>query len=456
MEVWFRIGPKSSGKGEGNIPMTDTAIVVCPRRGLSEATLLDLDVAGLGLLTRSLLTAQRAGFERLLVVASADQLPGLQRRVAGEPRLAGRIRWVDAAAELTSLSERSVVLVPSLVLQPDALRAWRQRVDAIEGTTVPVGVDAGPWVVASGLLQACINAARNGLAGLERFRHEVCGQGTPETVQWDGPAPEVVRSAQDVPTVERRMIRSQRSAEDGPIVDRFVNRTLSEPITRRLVRWPITPNQITVISLGTGLFGAWLLAYERTATSLLGLMLFQFSVVLDHVDGEVARLRFQFSRLGKWLDNFSDHVVDLAVIACVAWRAAAGESGTVMLLGMVAAVGVTGSFLVVFWSSLAGQQDTTRQQARRGAAGLTAMANRDGFCLALWATLLLGRPVWLLWTLAVGSNVYWMVWLVVCGIPARAKAGTVRIGGAETQAEALSGTNGRAEKGKSQPSDSVC
>src|SRR5512146_1544586 len=98
---------------------------------------------------------------------------------------------------------------------------------------------------------------------------------------------------------------------------------LSEPITRLAVRWPITPNHVTIISLLAGLLGAWLLAREGAAATLCGLLLFQLSVVLDHVDGEIARLTFQFSRLGKWLDNFSDHAVDLAVIACVAWRVAA-------------------------------------------------------------------------------------------------------------------------------------
>lgn len=216
------------------------------------------------------------------------------------------------------------------------------------------------------------------------------------------------------------MLRAQRSAEDGPIVDRFINRTISERITRLAVRGPVTPNQVTVASLLTGLLGAWLLAQTSFAASVSGLLLCQLSVVLDHVDGEIARLKFQFSRLGKWLDNFSDHVVDLAVIACVAWRVAvAGEAWSVAPLGIAAAAGVTGSFAVVFWWSLAERHASGNQKARRGVETLTSMANRDGFYLALWTTLLVGRPAWFLWTLAIGSNAYWVVWLALCGFPAR-------------------------------------
>ena len=402
--------------------MIDTAIMVCPRDGLAEEALLGLDVAGLALLTRSLLTARQAGIGRLVVVASAAQRRTLQRQVAAEPRLDGCVDWADAAGDIEPRPPRSVVMIPFIILQADALRAWRQRAEGVDGAAIPVGFDAGPWAVPSALLAACVHAAREGRAGLERFGEQVRSQGRLQAVPWEGIDPETIRSAGDVPAAERRMLRAQRSAEDGPIVDRFLNRTLSEPITRFVVRWPVTPNQVSVLSLLTGLLGAWLLAHDGAATTLCGLLLFQFSVVLDHVDGEIARLKFQFSRLGKWLDNFSDHVVDLAVIGCVAWRvAAAGAAGSVAALGLAAAVGVTGSFLVVFWWSLGGRRDSVSEKARRSAKTLGSMANRDGFCLALWATLVAGRPAWFLWTLAIGSNIFWLAWLVLCGIPARAK-----------------------------------
>jgi hypothetical protein len=80
---------------------------------------------------------------------------------------------------------------------------------------------------------------------------------------------------------------------------------------------------------------------------------------------------------------------------------------------------VTGAFLVVFWWSLSGQPQDVRctAAARRVAPALSALANRDGFCLALWATLLLDRPTWFLWILALGANAYWMAWLLTYGLP---------------------------------------
>lgn len=217
------------------------------------------------------------------------------------------------------------------------------------------------------LLSACVHAARTGRAGLERFGGQLRSQGQLQVAPWDGMDPETIRSAGDVPAVERRLLRAQRSAEDGPIVDRFLNRTLSGPITRLAVRWPVTPNQVTVLSLLAGLLGAWLLAHAAAAVTLGGLLLFQLSVVLDHVDGEIARLKFQSSRLGKWLDNCSDHVVDLAVIAAVAWRMAVGGSGASVLALLGAAVlGVTGSFLVMFFWTLRGGRNASGEPSQRG------------------------------------------------------------------------------------------
>jgi phosphatidylglycerophosphate synthase len=141
-------------------------------------------------------------------------------------------------------------------------------------------------------------------------------------------------------------------------------------------------------------------------------------VVLDHSDGEVARLRFQFSRFGKWLDNWSDHVVDLAVIAGLTWRASPGlDAGQRLWLGLAAAFGATVSFLLVFDWTVRGGGATAGASSQGPADRLIAMANRDGFCLTLWGTLLIGRPDWFLWALALGANAFWFLWLMVCGMP---------------------------------------
>jgi phosphatidylglycerophosphate synthase len=401
--------------------MIDTAIVVCPRGDIPEASLLAVRVGGLPLFARTLLTARQAGVERFVVVASGRQQAGLRFQVEVDARLRDRVRWAEPAEALPAPAD-CLLLLPTVLLEVGALRRWIERA-AANGSLIAAETGVGPLVVPARHLAACVEAALRGESDLAGYLAKFGDGGAIRRVPWEGTTRQQVRSAQEVPEIERRMIAAFRSPEDGPIVDRYVNRTLSARLSRALAAWPVTPNQITVVSLVAGLLGAWVLHLEGVLASLAGLVLFQLSMVLDHVDGEVARLTFQFSRLGKWLDNFSDHAVDLAVIACLTWRVViSGTTGGLGMLGLASAIGVTGAFLVVFWWSLSGQPLEVRctTAARRVALALSALANRDGFCLALWATLLLDRPTWFLWILALGANAYWMAWLLTYGLPPHA------------------------------------
>jgi phosphatidylglycerophosphate synthase len=400
--------------------MIDTAIVVCPGTDAPEAGLLGMRVAGLPLLVRTLLTARQAGIRRFHVVASVPQQQVLRLQIEAETRLDGRVDWLEPTAALSGPAD-SLLLLPSVLFDPKALRSWLARVGQ-NGSLATPDPGVGPTAVPAGHLPACLEAALGGESHLARYLVQVHANGGLRRVPWEGASWQSIRSPQEVPMIERRMIAALRSPEDGPIVDRFVNRTLSARLSRWLVASRVTPNQITLASLLTGLLAAWVLHFDGVPTSLVGLALFQLSMVLDHVDGEMARLKFQFSRLGKWLDNVGDHAVGLAVIACLTWRVAVtGKIGNMAMLGLAAAVGVTGAFLMFFWWSLAGQSPQARRTgaARLAAPVLSTLANRDGFCLALWTTLLLDRPTWFLWALALGANAYWLAWLLVYSLPPR-------------------------------------
>lgn len=386
--------------------MIDAAIIVCPEEGLPEAAVLPLRVAGLPLVARALLAAEHAGASEFSVVASPAQRAALQPAVDALPRLAGRVAW--RAPEDGDLPALALVLSPLVVLEAGALRAWVAGAGPAKTVIAPEESEAGPLIARAPALLAAVRALRRGLNAAAAFLREAWDEGHVSFRRWGGPEPAWLRSPGAIPAVERALLRALRTPEDGPIVDTHVNRRASAWITRGLVRLPVTPNQVTLASLGTGLVAAWLLGQRGWAASLGGLALFQLSVILDHSDGEIARLKFQFSRLGKWLDNWSDHAVDLAVVGFLAWRVVGGGSGRgAVLLAVLAALGITGSFLAVFFWSLGGPP-------RPGAAAdpLLAMANRDGFCLALWGSVLIGRPELLLWLLAVGANLYWIVWVL--------------------------------------------
>ena len=97
------------------------------------------------------------------------------------------------------------------------------------------------------------------------------------------------------------------------LVEVLFNRRLSTLLTRLLVRTPLTPNQVTVLSFLVLLPGAYLLSTgERIALIGAGLLI-QLSFTLDCCDGELARLRGISSPFGAWLDGLLDRIAELAL-----------------------------------------------------------------------------------------------------------------------------------------------
>jgi phosphatidylglycerophosphate synthase len=144
---------------------------------------------------------------------------------------------------------------------------------------------------------------------------------------------------------EWQLLASLPKSFQGP-VDALVNRHVSLRITRLLARTRVTPNMITTFALLIGLAATGLLATGRIgAIRVAGVLLF-FQSVFDSCDGELARLRYQFSRLGQWLDNIADDVVDSAV--AVGLGAAAGGA-TWVAVGVAAGAARVASQLVLYW-----------------------------------------------------------------------------------------------------------
>ena len=98
----------------------------------------------------------------------------------------------------------------------------------------------------------------------------------------------------------------------------LVLRRLSKPITAFSVRFSISPNLITFVSLLIGFYSAYLFSQRDY---ILGALLFQLSLIVDCSDGEVARYTRKFSDFGRWFDASTDRVKEYTVYAALAYSA---------------------------------------------------------------------------------------------------------------------------------------
>jgi phosphatidylglycerophosphate synthase len=93
------------------------------------------------------------------------------------------------------------------------------------------------------------------------------------------------------------------------------NRTISIPISRRIIPFPITPNMVSLFTLVVSFAAGAFLALGGYWNMLTGAILSWLSSVLDGCDGEVARLKLQESDFGCWLETICDNLYYLFIFS---------------------------------------------------------------------------------------------------------------------------------------------
>ncbi len=139
---------------------------------------------------------------------------------------------------------------------------------------------------------------------------------------------------------ENKLIANiKKKSNDGPIA-RYLNRPLSIKISKRLVNFRISPNQISLFSFLCSILAAGLFALNSYSTLLFGGLLAQFASIIDGCDGEVARLKFQSSTYGGWLDAVLDRYAEAFMLFGLTWHVYVGKmEGLVLFTGFLAIIG---------------------------------------------------------------------------------------------------------------------
>ncbi|AWL41860.1 MULTISPECIES: CDP-alcohol phosphatidyltransferase family protein [Streptomyces] len=122
------------------------------------------------------------------------------------------------------------------------------------------------------------------------------------------------------PVVHPAGVKDRRSGEHW--AGRLYMREISLRIDRHLVNTRITPNQLTYVMTVAGVLAAPALLVPGVWGALLGVLMVQLYLLLDCVDGEVARWKKQFSLGGVYLDRVGAYLCDAAVLVGLGLRAA--------------------------------------------------------------------------------------------------------------------------------------
>jgi 1L-myo-inositol 1-phosphate cytidylyltransferase / CDP-L-myo-inositol myo-inositolphosphotransferase len=353
------------------------AVLVC------EPGTANLRVAGLTLTDRFILAAHRAGFAPIFgVLPSGMQEPATERA----QHWGIIVQWVRQVPEISS---RMLLATTSALVTVDSLRILKReggRLTGDHGDPIPAGLITGPVPTNVSLDRAL----------------DLLPSVSSEGVGW-----RVI----DRPTARaagRALWDSVSSSTDG-LVDRTFNRPCGRVLSKLLVWTPVSPNTVSIISILIGVVAAWLFADGDYAKAIGAAILFQISAIVDCVDGDIARVAFKESALGKWLDLAGDQVVHVSVFGGIALGLMQSTPGVpARWLGLSAIAGALLSFAVV----VRGLRQPPSEQKNRMQKLIDGATNRD-FSVLVLVLAVAGKLELFLWLTALGSHVFWLALLIL-------------------------------------------
>jgi phosphatidylglycerophosphate synthase len=284
----------------------------------------------------------------------------------------------NSAGPAAELARTARLTIPVLTALPAHDRALVLRADVSPHRNLPARMASlDGALIAAGDAGAALCACEGSRteAVLDALARESLPEGArQEPLAGEGAFAEfIVRAA----TKEERAIahdlhlRSLRKPTGG-VFEQLYMRPLSMWMTRALCHTGVTPNQMSVVTLLVALLSGALIALPDPAMSVAGGLLHIFMRVVDCIDGELARLKYQGSRFGEWLDTIGDGIGMAAFLGGVTWHAAR-EQPDLLLVGVVGtvawalvqalqvvgalAVGATGTFHKVEWGHRAARKN---------------------------------------------------------------------------------------------------
>ncbi len=97
-----------------------------------------------------------------------------------------------------------------------------------------------------------------------------------------------------------------------------VNRYIQDPMAKQIVAFlkdtPATPNQVTYLSVLVGFASGYAFSFASPASMVLGGVLLEVTLVLDCVDGQLARAKGMASEWGRLIDGIAGYFAYLAVV----------------------------------------------------------------------------------------------------------------------------------------------
>lgn len=389
--------------------------------------LFDRRIAGVPLFKRLVLTLCRAGIENIVVVSRG--LSQKERNVAEsglrkDSRFKANLAWYEwenfaqenGWEQLKNLAGNNGILLSpvNLVTTPkqiqDFIARWME-IDPRERKN-PVSLSPGPLCQDKIFI---IPSAQINLIESYFLRPVIAGD--VEKIQ-PQEGPNFCMEVSDIKSlrqVEKKLLH-QYKLHYTQLMDVWFNSLFSIPISSRLVRTPVTPNQLTLFGLVIGAFAGWFFSRGDYLSGLFGGVLLVFTAIWDCCDGDVARLKFMESDFGEYLDTLCDNIINVFIfigIAVGVGREHGAISATIPFL--LLSLGGFSIYALIYYPKGSGKGEFFKGTWMYGVVQLLASRN---FVYTVLLFALFDRLDWFLWIAGFGANVFAMaLYLIKKKIP---------------------------------------
>ncbi len=316
-------------------------------------------VGSLPLLLRNITAARKLGASRILIVVDPI-LRRVQSELSSIGRLPESVQWIEASADLTlsqrlrivaahTCDERAIILDGRTSYHGSLLqKAKESSADGIDIVLESGGKDVGIYSLTGATIRDFAKHSEARPATLQQLLAPLAGRPSLTRISVAEDMWQRVDTEEDVRSAERKLDRWLVKPTDG--IYARLNRRISIPISRQLIKFPITANMVTLFTLGIGIASAAFFAFGGYWNTLVGAFLCLSASILDGCDGEVARLKLQESAFGCWLETACDYLFYLCLFVGMTvglWRSSGAKM--YVLYGGMLLFGAIASFLATGW-----------------------------------------------------------------------------------------------------------
>lgn len=269
-----------------------------------------------------MLSAAKAGVTRFIVAANSVLGPQVRQAFQETGRAPADVDWFEAPAGENCLAplfwevlrqspERVVLAAGDRLFHPSLIQHALEWAGTGLLALKCENQLAGLYALSGDFLRQIISSVPRETQNLDELCCWLAANNCASFETIDQHLWQAVHKPEDLAEAERKLNRWVYKKTDG-IFARF-NRKISIPISRQLIRISVTPNMVTIATLGVSALSGVFFALGGYLHVLTGALLSWAASVLDGCDGEVARLTHQESDFGCWLETLCDYLYYLFV-----------------------------------------------------------------------------------------------------------------------------------------------